>query len=224
MTRHSPAAPDKPRYRHVIRAAIAGLVMAVGAPAFAANLVLTDTQSGESAPATVFAQLTTNGDFTVRSALPGGQASTLNDATNERTSWTHDLSPGYNGTFTDVSHVSLDLTWRTGGDNPSNDNLFLFGQTVGTLARIPNGQVFTATFDVLAARGEAVLLAILNNATRPGAFDFETSDDSAAIRAVLRLEGTITPAPVPLPASLPLLLAGVGGLALSGRKARTVTR
>lgn len=183
----------------------------------AATLTIEDTKSGAAAPETVFAQTTTNGDFTVISAVSG--PSTLNDATNERTRWSHDLSGLYSADFTDLISAVLTLTWRAGGDNQANDNLYLAGQVVSSLAGTVTGTIYTTRFDLLAAHSEAVILGILNRETNRGVFAFETADDSAAITATLAIQGVNALPSVPLPATGFALGAGLFGLAAFRRKA-----
>lgn len=181
--------------------------------ASAAEITLLDTVTGAPTPATVVAETTTNGGFTIRDIGGNPGPSTLNDATNETTEWTHDLQAGLPRPVVGVLSATLTLDVRTGGDFPASDALFLEGVRINNPFNSPgNFETFTAQLDLLALYGVDKLLQSLNN---DGELFFGLGNDSTVSSATF--SAVVQLAPVPVPAAGGLL---AGSLALLGWGAR----
>jgi len=117
----------------------------------------------------------------------------------------YDTDPGVGTTFTDY-------------------NLFDFDAYYGTNATGNGGGTYDATGTPVA--GSTVAQNSVNYGFIPGAplgagiFDFKMTAFSFGGVELASTKMTVNVAPIPVPAALPLLLAGLGGLGLAARRKR----
>lgn len=193
-------------------------VAALAGAAHATPVTLTGLAIGDPAPAEVIAETTTNGDFQIRDIGGNPGPSRLNDVTDEGTSWSYDLTSQLNGgELSQVLSATLVLDAKTGGDVPATDRLFLDGKFISNPFGGPaNFDSFTVELDLIALYGADHILRAVN---RDGIVNFGLGNDSTATRALITINGTL--APVPLPAGGGLLLGAlalIGGARIARRK------
>ena len=157
-----------------ITAAFAATTTALSAQAATVTL-LSDTATGAAFPPGATAPSFQNGDFLVQSS----QSGPLNDAIEESTLWTHNLSGQFSREIVGIRSATLHLTWRTGNDTPENDILRLRGLAFsGLFAGTTTFGDFSQSFDLLSLATEQSLLLILNDLGAD--FNFTLGNDSWA--------------------------------------------
>jgi len=149
---------------------------------------------GDANPALVVAPIGSvrqNGDFTVQSCC--GDPVIFN-ASEEYVSWTHDLSDAPEWDLADpfsVMSADLTLTWRTGGDTPNDDELWLNGTVATPFGFASSFSQYSRTFDLLALYGESTV----SNALAFGELQFRTSNDSLPYNSTLGITTSAVPEP-----------------------------
>ncbi|WP_425038529.1 VPLPA-CTERM sorting domain-containing protein [Primorskyibacter sp. S187A] len=146
--------------------------------------------------------------------LPGGWSAVTQDGLDPTfmdittnggsASWTHSYAAG--------TYSSASLSFRTAGiaDIAGPYDVLVDGVKVGEMPLDGSGHILVETFTF------AVDTALVNDGAATVSFVVDGVDTWAIDYSELTLG--MTTAPVPLPAGLPLLLAGLGGLALVRRR------
>ncbi|WP_424974322.1 hypothetical protein [Dinoroseobacter sp. S124A] len=193
--------------------------VAMAGAAHATPITLTGLAIGDPNPPLSTADEFQNGDFTIRQIGGLSSASLINDATEETTGWSYDLTAQLaDRMVVEVTSAKLTLDVRTGGDTPANDPFRLDGFEIANPFNGPaNFDSFTTTLDLLDLFGEDRLLRSINN---DGLLKFGLGNDSTVSRGALSISVVVPP--IPLPASAGLLLGAlalIGGARIARRKA-----
>lgn len=189
-----------------------------GSSVSAATVNLTSSSVGDSAPPQLNQATYQNGDFFVQRCCGDP---IINNATEEYVTWTMDLAGAFTGVVESINSATLRLQFRTGSDTPRNDGLRvsngLIASVVSPYGFTQNFRTYDTQFDLLGLFGEQFLVDLLNGQPT---LRFATSNDNFTYGAQLSLSVNLQPSPVPIPASLPLLLSGIFGFAALKRKQR----
>ena len=180
--------------------------------------------SGSSAPATITeptdGDSLHNGDFVITRHIGSATPSLLGDGVNEDTAWVFDFGPSASMlTGETLSSAMLTLALQTTG-GVGSDTIEIVGlgaRAASEIRSLPAGFNGSITFDLLPYYSSASILAELTN---PIASQIGMIYEDDAIISYARL----TLASVPVPATLPLICAGMVGWYYRRCKVAPVTR